>query len=93
MTIDNSGVLFSQTASGCVLNGLVTAIDYGYNAVAVNLTVANCPGKNGTYAGVGTVLEFAWDNGTNRVLFAAFNSDNFIVGEGVDWLDPRFIGR
>ncbi len=93
MRIDDNGTLFSQTASGCVLNGLVTAIDYGYNAFAVNVTVANCPGKNGTYEGVATLLDFAYANGANQVLFAAFNSDNFIVGEGVDWLDPQFAGR
>jgi hypothetical protein len=39
------------------------------------------------------LLDFAWVNGANLVLFAAFNSGNFIVGEGVDWLDPQFAGR
>jgi hypothetical protein len=93
MTIDDNGTLFSQTASGCVVNGLVTGIDYGYNAFAVNLTVANCAGKNGLYEGVATLLDVAWDNGYNQVLMAAFNSGSFIVGEGVDWLSPQFAGQ
>jgi hypothetical protein len=92
LTIDDDGALFSQTASGCVLNGLVTAIDPRYNAYALNVSVANCPGMNGAYDGVATLLDFFHGNGANQVLFAAFNSDNFIVGEGVDWLDPQFAG-
>jgi hypothetical protein len=55
--------------------------------------VANCPGTNGTYEGVATLLDFSFANGADQVLFAAFNSGNFIVGEGVDWLDPQFAGR
>lgn len=88
LTIDDNGRLFSQAATGCVLDGAVTVIDSPYNAFAVNLTVANCPGKNGAYQGVATLIDFSWVNGANQVLFALFNGSGFIVGETVDWLDP-----
>jgi hypothetical protein len=88
LTIDNNGLLFSQTASGCVLDGRVSAIDVRYNAYAVNLMVANCPGKNGAYEGFATLLDFAWVNGADQLLFTLFNSSGFVIGEAVDWLDP-----
>jgi hypothetical protein len=88
LTIDDRGKLFSQTASGCILDGGVTLIDSRYNAFAVSLTVADCPGKNGAYEGLATLIDFSFANGANQVLFTVFNTNGFVLGEAVDWLDP-----
>lgn len=61
VSIDASGVIFSQDAStGCVVNGNVTIINASYDAYAVQATYASCTGAaavlNGiTFSGLATL--------------------------------------
>ncbi|MGH9931964.1 MAG: hypothetical protein ACREA9_22420 [Pyrinomonadaceae bacterium] len=80
-SIDSNGALFSQSQSGCVGNGQVSIIDSRFNGYAVDVTVSNCPGLNGSYSGLAVTLDFA---ATNDVfLFGVFNSLAAILGAPV----------
>lgn len=80
-SIDSTGVLFSQTQSGCVGNGQVAVIDPQVNGYRVEATVSNCPGLNGSYDGLAVTTDL---RGTNDVfLFGVFNSNGAIVGAPV----------
>jgi hypothetical protein len=90
LSIDPNGALFLQTASGCSGNGQMTNIDPGhvrntggYNAYTVDVTVSDCPGLNGAYEGLATLIDFAWVNGTDNLVIAVFNGTTAIVGEAV----------
>ena len=90
LSIDRDGAMFLQTASGCSGNGRMTNIDPehlrntgGYNAYTVDVTVSDCPGLNGEYEGLATLIDFAWVNGTDNLVIAVFNETAAIVGEAV----------
>ena len=55
----------------------------GYNAYTVDLRVSDCPGLNGAYGGLATLIDFAWVNGTDNLVIAVFNETTAIVGEAV----------
>jgi hypothetical protein len=90
LSIDPGGALFLQTESGCSGNGQMTNIDPehirntpGYNAYTVDVTLSDCPGLNGAYDGLATLIDFAWVNGTDNLVIAVFNETTAIVGEAV----------
>jgi hypothetical protein len=90
LSIDRNGALFLQTASGCSGNGQMTNIDPehvrntpGYNAYTVDVTVSDCPGLDGAYGGLATLIDFSWVNGTDNLVIAVFNETTAIVGEAV----------
>ena len=85
LSIDEDGVLFMQTASGCSGNGQVSLNTPGYNAYTVNITMSNCPGLNGAYEGLATfVFSNVDDDTASDVLsISVFNETNAIVGVAV----------
>jgi len=74
-------LLFSQSASGCVLSGSIGIIDWPYNGYATSVTVDNCGGLNGEYSGLAFLEDFVYVNGTDDLLVAVFNDTNFISGK------------
>ena len=52
-SVDATGVISSQSGSGCVCNGQISIIDDRYNIYDVALEVANCGAFDGVYAGLG----------------------------------------
>lgn len=83
LSIDQSGTLFLQSASGCAGGGQVTGTGPTYNAHKVGATVSNCPGLDGNYVGLATLLDFSWVNGTDNLLIMLFGETTAIVAEAV----------
>jgi hypothetical protein len=85
LSIDADGTLFSQAASGCVVDGKVAIIDPAVNLYAVSVTASSCSTLNGTYEGLATVAEIPPDNAITRLKLAVFNDTNFIAGDIIGW--------
>lgn len=90
LSIDPDGKLFMQSASGCSGNGTMTRVGppsapnvKAFNAHNVALTVSNCPGLDGGYEGLATLIDFAWVNGTDHLVIAVFNDTSALVAEAV----------
>ena len=49
----------------------------------MDVTLTECPGLNGAYGGLSTLIDFAWVNGTDNLVIAVFNETTAIVGEAV----------
>lgn len=88
LTIYDDHTLFMQSASGCTGNGHLINIEPnhvrgtgGYNAYTVDLTIEGCSDLNGTYEGLATLVEFAFENGSDRLAIAIFNEANAIVDD------------
>lgn len=88
LTIYDDHTLFMQSASGCTGNGHLINIEPnhvsgtgGYNAYTVDLTIEGCADLNGTYEGLATLVEFAFENGSDRLVMAMFNDTNAIVDD------------
>ncbi|MDX1406408.1 MAG: hypothetical protein R3192_17890 [Woeseiaceae bacterium] len=82
--IDAGGVITGQTASGCVLDGLVSVIDAAANAYDVNLVAdaGTCGALAGDYDGLGTTQDEAAMN--DAFVFAVFvDGMSTIIGEAV----------
>ena len=83
LSIDLDLALQLQSASGCIGDGKLTVINPRLNSFRVELTISNCAGREGSYQGLATVIDFKWVNGATNLLIAAFNGTNFIVGVAV----------
>ena len=88
LTIYDDDTLFMQTASGCTGNGHLINIEPnhvsftgGYNAYTVDVAVTGCADLNGSYEGLATLVEFAFENGTDRLAMAIFSDTKAIAGE------------
>ncbi|HTP37947.1 MAG TPA: hypothetical protein VMI92_00085 [Steroidobacteraceae bacterium] len=74
LSVDSNGVVFNQTAAGCVVNGQVNLIDASYDAYRNSCSLASCTGTtaalNGTTAtGLGTLDA----NASTQVLYVAIH--------------------
>ena len=83
LSIDLDLALQLQSASGCVGDGKLTVINPRLNSFRVELTISNCAGREGSYQGLATVIDFEWVNGATNLLVTAFDGTNFIVGMAV----------
>lgn len=88
LTIYDDDTLFMQTASGCTGNGHLVNVDPnhvsgtgGYNAYTVDVTVAGCADLNGAYQGLATLVEFAFENGSDRLALAIFSDTKAVFGD------------
>ena len=57
MTINANGQLSASDTRGCLINGAVGVPDAAHNLYRVDATVTSCGSLNGTYAGMGTLLD------------------------------------
>jgi hypothetical protein len=64
ITIDSSGNISGNSTSGCSYTGTVSIIDSSYNTYMVNLNIANCGVENGSYSGLGALVDTASQNDT-----------------------------
>jgi hypothetical protein len=83
LSIDATGTLFMQSATGCVGNGQVSIITPDANAYSVDLEVAGCPSYAGTYSGSIALTDAEWVNGFDQLLFVVANESRAIVGEPI----------
>jgi hypothetical protein len=77
-SVDANGVIFSQSAAGCVSNGQISIIDANFNAYDVTLDVTLCGALNGMYDGLGLTLD---TNATNDTFtLSVYTSQSVIIG-------------
>jgi hypothetical protein len=57
MTIDANGQFSASDTRGCLINGTVAVPDATHNLYRLDATVSSCGALNGTYNGMGTLLD------------------------------------
>jgi hypothetical protein len=57
VAIDAAGRITANDSRGCVLNGTASVPDPAHNLYRLNATVTSCGAFDGTYAGMGTLLD------------------------------------
>ena len=57
MTLDANGQLHASDSRGCMFNGTVSVPDSTHNLYRIDATVTSCASLDGTYQGMGTLLD------------------------------------
>ncbi len=80
-SVDANGVIFSQSAAGCVSNGQVSIIDANFNAYDVTLDVTLCGALNGMYDGLGLTLDR--NTTDDNFTLSVYTSQSVIIGHAI----------
>ncbi|MGD9292294.1 MAG: hypothetical protein PVJ48_05425, partial [Gammaproteobacteria bacterium] len=54
-SIDESGAMYGQDASGCVYDGAISVIDRTFNVYRITVGLSGCTGRDGAYAGLAVI--------------------------------------
>jgi hypothetical protein len=57
MTMSTNGQLTASDSRGCLVNGTVSVPDATHNMYRIDATVTSCGSLDGTYGGLGTLLD------------------------------------
>ncbi len=74
-TVDGNGGVYAQDSYACVYDGNIDIINAAYNAYQVVLEVSNCPGSEGTYSGLGVLVD---NMGTNDAFVVQLDNGQWV---------------
>lgn len=72
ITIDRDGLIDGQDSDGCIYSGMVTIIAQELNVYDLLITIASCDNLNGSYQGLGTIIQL----GLDQVFLVQVSSEN-----------------